>query len=250
MGRVAALLLALLVATLPGSARALESHEAHGDGADARGPTPRFAIAPADPPPRPRGLLVWIPATDSGAPPPAWLPVLERHGLVWIGANRAGSGASPPVRLARALQARRKALWRWQDPRPRTVVAGFGHGARLAAQLLVAAPELFEGALLFADAGSWRAVPASDPGREPWPAAFGPPTPERLRGARTRPLAFLVGTRDTRAPRVRDVHAAWRGDGFERTLLLEIPDLDHAPPPADAFERALGHVGLASPDGP
>lgn len=247
LGRAgAACVLALLLTGCHGSPRAAAVAPAGDGAARAHQTQPLFEIAPAEPPPIPRGIVVWMSPSDSGAPPRDWVPVLEQHGLIWIGANRSGNQVAPRVRLARAVQARREAAWRWQHVEGmRTVVAGFSGGARIASELLVAAPDLFAGAILMAGADCWRFVPSTDPRWELWPPAFRAPPAERLRLARTRPVVFLVGARDALRPRVRDMHAAWREDGFQRAMLREVPSLGHEPPPARAFSRALADVGLA-----
>ncbi len=75
-------------------------------------------------------------------------------------------------------------------------------------------------------------------------------------GLRLLPLRPLVGFTlvclgtdvSASASAVRDVHRAYTGDGFAAARLLEVPDLGHALPSAEWFERAL--VALLSERSP
>src|SRR3954466_570204 len=51
------------------------------------------------------GVLVWISAGQSGKANAAWTAVLDKHHLIWVGANRAGNSRSVMVRLGLALDA-------------------------------------------------------------------------------------------------------------------------------------------------
>lgn len=108
------------------------------------------------PPEAPAGgyrLLVFVPPWDNASVPPGWMPVLDRHGMIFVSAARSGNDASivgrrePLALLAAYNVMRRYAV----DPQ-RVYVGGFSGGARVALRLALGYPDLFRGALL--NAGS------------------------------------------------------------------------------------------------
>ena len=57
--------------------------------------------------------------------------------------------------------------------------------------------------------------------------------------AKTRPVALTTGPKDFNNGQISDVVAGMREDNFARVQIFSWPNLGHAPPPADAFDRAL-----------
>ena len=49
------------------------------------------------------GLFVWVNAGDNGGTPERWRDVLDKHRLIWVGANHSGNQRAGWVRLGLAL---------------------------------------------------------------------------------------------------------------------------------------------------
>jgi hypothetical protein len=196
-----------------------------------------------------RGLqagLVWISASRSGAPPRIWGPVLERLGVVWVGANAAGNRRAPPDRINLALDAADHVRGILGEGPP-LIVAGFSGGARIASELAVLYPDIFDAGLYSGAADYFRYVRSSDPRWSAWEPSFPAPPAALFERARSRRYVFFTGSRDVNRALVRDVHRAYLEDGFSAAVLVEIADFGHDLPPPECFERALGAVMATEP---
>ncbi|MBN8884422.1 MAG: hypothetical protein J0I77_01770 [Rudaea sp.] len=191
------------------------------------------------------GLLVWIAPMDEAAIPPAWLPVLDRLGMICVTAAQSGNVANvfsrriPLALLGYANVAKAYPL----DP-ARTYVGGLSGGSRVALRVALAFPDVFRGAVLNAGSDSFGS------------AALPPPAPELFRqfeeGTR---LVYVTGSRDDERL-AADAHSRdsarklcithlqtqeMRGRGHE---LLDAAALEHAlstlaaPRKTDAVELA------------
>ncbi|HJU25842.1 MAG TPA: PHB depolymerase family esterase, partial [Rhodanobacteraceae bacterium] len=147
----------------------------------------RFALyVPATAPPQGYGLLVFVPSWEDARMPQPWLSALNRRGVIFVSAARAGKDADVfNRREPLALLAAYNVMQRYKvDPR-RVYVGGFSGGSRVALRLALAYPDVFRGALL--EAGS-------DPiGSDEIPL---PPADLMQRFQDSR-LVYLTGTEDT-----------------------------------------------------
>ncbi len=101
------------------------------------------------------GLLVFIPPWDDPTRPRIWRPALDRHGLVFVAAERSGNEASILARrLPLALLAYANVRARLPIDPERVYVGGFSGGGKAALVAALAYPDVFRGALL--EAGSDR----------------------------------------------------------------------------------------------
>ena len=198
----------------------------------------------------PRVGLVWVGPGASGAPPRSWAAVLDRHRVLWMGANASGNQRSPPDRINLALDAAEHLAGLLQVEPSSIYVGGFSGGARIASEAALLYPDVFAGGLFAGAADYFRLVRSSDPRWEAWEPTFPPPPPERLQLARSRRrYAFLTGSRDPNRALVQDVHRAFLADGFSAADFLEVPDLGHELPPAERFEEALVQMISGEPRG-
>ena len=191
-------------------------------------------------PGEPRGGLVWVSPGKSGAPPRTWASVLDRHGVVWIGANDSGNRGSPPDRVNLALDAAAHLLRLLEARRAPVFIGGFSGGARIASEVALLYPDVFSGGMFVGAADYFRFVQSSDPRWSAWEPTFPSPPGNLLDLARSRGrYVLLAGSRDFNRTLVRDVHRAYLADGFSAAKLLEVPDLGHELPPPRCFESAL-----------
>lgn len=198
-------------------------------------------LYPERPGERPPGAgIVWISPSESGAPPRSWEPVLDRLGVVWIGANRAGNRRPVADRIRLALDGASELARRFALEREHVFVAGFSGGARCASEAALHFPDVFAGGLFIGAADFHRWLSSSNPRWKSWQPSFPPPARPLLEVSRTaRRFVLMTGENDRNAALVRDVYGGYRDEGFEDVTLLEIPELGHEWPPAPWFERAL-----------
>ncbi len=114
----------------------------------------KFAIyVPPNQPPEGYSLLVFVPPWPQAEVPRKWIPVLDRHGVIFVTAANSGNEADvldrrEPLALLAAVNAER----RYTINPQRVYVGGFSGGARIALRIALAYPDVFQGVLL--DAGS------------------------------------------------------------------------------------------------
>jgi pimeloyl-ACP methyl ester carboxylesterase len=110
-------------------------------------------VPPGAPPPHGYALLVFVPPWETATVPPRWMPVLDRHGTIYVSAARSGNGADVlDRREPLALLAAYNIMRRYPVDPQRVYIGGFSGGSRVALHIALGYPDVFRGALL--DAGS------------------------------------------------------------------------------------------------
>jgi predicted esterase len=184
-------------------------------------------------------LLIWISPGPSGkVPNPEWLDVLSKHGMIWAGPNRVGNEREVFHRIGLAIDVAHQVMDAFPIDPEMVFVGGFSGGAKSALRALFHYPDVFRGAFLAAGADYYRQFPARTYGSgRYWPGRF--PKPLMLSMAMERHIAMVTGPRDMNYDSVRDVFAVMKEDGYEHAQLFIEPNLGHAVPDADGFDRAL-----------
>jgi len=191
--------------------------------------------------PRGFGLLVWIDAGFSGAPPrPDWFEVLGETRMIWIGPNRVGNEREVTTRVGLAVDAVREVSSKHHVDESRVYVGGFSGGSKSALRALLMYPDMFRGGLFFCGADYFRDIPVSGDESRIWPARFEQPL--YLGEAKQRRFVFVTGSHDVNLTHVTSVHEAMTGDGFGGAALLVTPGLAHAVPDAAGLRQALARL--------
>ncbi len=90
-------------------------------------------VPPTYTPDKPIGLMVYIPARDTGAPHPQYLPALDDQYMIYIGANLSGNRRNPILRRAPlALHALENMARIYNIDPARVYVAGLSGGGKMA----------------------------------------------------------------------------------------------------------------------
>lgn len=180
-------------------------------------------------PPDGWGLVVWIaPIEWGGFQREGLAEVLDRHRLIWVGANRSGNARSVRDRWRLALDAAAGATELFTVNPRRVYVAGYSGGGRIASHLGSAFPELFRGTLCWFGADHFHPVPVPDRPGASWPPPVSEPPGEILNEARRDGRFLLVtGERDFNRAQTVAVAEHLREDGFDDVELMVIPDADH-----------------------
>jgi predicted esterase len=94
-------------------------------------------------------LMVFISPFETAMVPPNWLPVLDRHGMIFVSASKSGNTQGVlDRRVPLALLAAHNLLQRYPIDKNRVYIAGMSGGSRVALRVALAFPDVFHGALL------------------------------------------------------------------------------------------------------
>ena len=189
----------------------------------------------------PYGLIVWISPSDSGAPPVEWQSVLERHNLLWVGANDAGDDQPFPRRCALALDSAASMARRYTIDPQRVYLAGLADGARCASAIVPTYGSIFRGGIYMGGAEHFRAfeVPPHLDSTTMQAASFPQPSDVESVMVRNR-FVFLTGSRDEARGHVRGAFNAYIKDGARGATYLDVPGLEaHDLPDTAWFDRAV-----------
>jgi predicted esterase len=198
------------------------------------------------------GLLVWINAGKRGDPPRQWLPVINDHHLIWIGADNSGNDRALGVRFGLALDAVFNMKQRYTIDETRVYVAGVSGGGKAASMIALLYPDVFTGAVPISGAAYFRSIPVpSDPGKV-WPAAFQAPGSLLLdRAKRGSRFALLTGSEDFNREPVHEIYTAgFQKDHFEHVEYIEVPGMGHGVPETKWLEQAVQSLDAAAEAAP
>jgi hypothetical protein len=190
------------------------------------------------------GLLVWINAGPTGRPPEHYLPVLDTHKLIWVGADNSGNPRSFWHRAGLALDGRRNILREYNIDRMRVYVSGISGGGRCASRIGPTYAELFAGAYPIIGADFFKRIPHPDNRgavMKFWAPAFNPPNPQAMRRAkRDGRYVLLTGETDGNRPQMMGIYRyGYKRAKFAYVAYLEVPGMSHTLPPADWFAKGL-----------
>ena len=193
-------------------------------------------------PDTPYGLFVWISPTESGAvPQPGMKAILDKHRLIWIGANNAGNSRVPFWhRFGLALDAAENMKRRYRIDDGRIYVGGFSGGGRSASVVAIGFPEVFQGGLYAMGCNYFRRIPvANTPGK--YYSHFQEPTAQILHTVMNRNrYVFFTGSGDFNRDETKATYDRYLGDGFKHVTYIETPGLDHRlPADVNWFEESV-----------
>ncbi|MGB3561818.1 MAG: tetratricopeptide repeat protein [Thermoanaerobaculia bacterium] len=193
-------------------------------------------------PEEPHGLLVWIsPSPFGGFVNPETQEFLDKHRLIWIGADNSGNRRLQWYRFALALDAVHNMLQLYEVDDRRIYVGGYSGGGRITSGLALHYPETFAGGFAIYGCAYFERMPVPyKPGAE-WQPWFSPPTRDRLRRARSDSrFVLLTGEWDFNRPQMRQIFKQMVADGFERVTYLQIPGASHYDPPGkEWWDKAI-----------
>ena len=159
------------------------------------------------------GVLVFVSPTDSGEPPPGWLPLLQQKQLSWIAADGFGNQKLSAQRILAAMMALE--LLRQAVPMDlaRAYIGGMSGGGRVASMTATRFPQKFSGALYIVGANFWM------------------PGDARLkqRAAANR-YVFITGERDFNRSEMKRVFSRYQSSGLTASLLMDLPAYGHVYP--------------------
>ncbi len=188
------------------------------------------------------GVVVWVSPGPSGhVPDRDIIPILDRRGLIWIGANDSGNPRVRADRVRLALDAVAALEASYPLERARIWAAGYSGGGRVASSLVLEFPEVFSGGIFYMGTSFYRTIAMPQKPGVGWPAVLPPPAPSTFDALRnTSRLVLVTGQYDFNRFSTRAYYRELERDGFARLRYLELPGVGHYyGMPADAFAQAI-----------
>lgn len=192
----------------------------------------------------PFGLFVWVSAGPSGVAPPQWQEVLEKHKLIWVGANNAGNNRSKWVRLGLAIDAAEHMQKEYKIDASRVYVSGGSGGGRCASMLAVGFPDVFTGGgypIIGCNYFRRVEVGVGEDGRTRYyQREFDRPSVRLLQLAtKERRYVLLTGDNDGNREQTHAYYEAMKKDGFKHVTYIQVPGMGHQSPDAQWFEKGI-----------
>jgi predicted peptidase len=152
------------------------------------------------------------------------MSVLDRHNVIWIGADRAGNSAMVGRRVLFAMLAPSAARTQYRIEDERIYITGLSGGGKTASMIATDQAQLFRGAIYVCGVERWD--------REP----------ERLEQIRNNHYVFVTGTYDQALEPTKRAFRAYRKAGIENSKLMVIRNMTHRNPDSYDFEEALAYL--------
>lgn len=187
------------------------------------------------------GLLLWINAGDKGFIPKAFPTIMDKHNLIWIGADKSGNNENVAKRrIPLALDAVHNMNKRYNIDPKRIYVSGISGGGRVASMVALHYSDIFTGGIFVIGANYWNkmAVP-SEPGKV-WLPALPKPKPIFLTRARKYGrYVLLTGDNDFNREQMKAFYDHGYNRYLDHVLYLQVPEMGHQMCPPDWFEKSL-----------
>jgi len=190
----------------------------------------QYYVPPNYSPDNAAGLLVYISPTQSGAMPKAWRSVLDKHNLIWVGADSSGNRTRVPRRVLLSLLAVEHAQLDYSIDEKRIYLSGFSGGGRVASMAAMDHPQVFSGGLFFCGADLWDLESSLD-----------------MDIIREHRYVLITGTLDQALEPVKRTYRGYRKAGISNTKLMIIRNTGHNTPRRSDFAKAVAFLLDDSP---
>ena len=192
----------------------------------------------------PYGLIVWVSAGPGGSPPAHDLPVLDKHKLIWVGANNSGNKRAGWVRLGLAVDAAEHLPTLYKIDPLRVYASGGSGGGRCASMLAMGFPDVFTGGGYPIIGTNYFKIVELPPGENGRPRyykrAFDRPAAKLFAlASKERRHVLLTGDTDANREQTRAYFEAMEKDGFKHVTYLQVPGMGHSLPDAEWFEKGI-----------
>jgi hypothetical protein len=202
-------------------------------------------------PEEPHGLMVWIsPTPFGGFGSSDTQEILDRHRLIWIGADNSGNSRARWDRIGLALDAVHNMRQLYTIDERRIYAAGYSGGGRITTGISMLYLEVFTGGFSIYGCDYFEPIPVPDKPGAHWPSRFPRPPRERLRRLKKDSrFVLLTGEWDFNRPQAQQIYDQMVADGFDRVTYLLVPEASHyTPPGGEWWEKAI--EALDEPLGP
>ncbi|MCM8533144.1 MAG: prolyl oligopeptidase family serine peptidase [Lentisphaeraceae bacterium] len=183
-------------------------------------------------PAKPAGILSYINSGNGGKLPGKWRELMDKHNLIWIGANESGNNR-PQNKKAPTYN-----YWRWllsmkgvalikekyKIDSDRVFLSGMSGGGRVSSLLVPRRPDIYKGGIYLCGCNRWD--------KETYP--------KNIKLASNGYYVFLTGTKDFNLNDTKGVHNFYQKNGFKDNSKLMIVDgLGHSTPGTADYDLAI-----------
>ena len=191
----------------------------------------------------PYGVLAYINSGDSGGIVGGWQAVLDKHRIIWVGADKSGNSQPTSFRYALAVDGVRRIQEKYRIDPQRIYLSGNSGGGRVCSQLMLLNADLFTGGYPHIGCNPYRNLPLPD-GK--FLASKLQVNPKLMKqAAKQNRYVFLTGEKDFNRDHTRLIANQYKSDGFQHVTYLEVPCMEHTSPNAEWFEKGI--VALDAP---
>jgi hypothetical protein len=193
----------------------------------------------------PYGLIVWVSASPGGNVHQQWIDVLNKHKLIWVGANNSGNNRNGRIRLGLAVDAAHYMPTAYNIDKDRVYVSGGSGGGRCSSMLGVAYPEYFTGGSYpIIGCNFYRRIQVTAAtavkGAEFYEASFKRPSAKLWDlVTKERRHVYLTGDNDPNRLQTELNYKAAKKDGFKHITYIQVPGMGHQAPDAEWFEKGI-----------
>jgi hypothetical protein len=185
-------------------------------------------------PAKPAGILSYINAGDGGKVPGKWRSLMDKHNLIWIGANKSGNFVSGSkkkpyynywrhVLSIKGVQMIKEAYNIDED---RVFLSGMSGGGRVSSLLITSRPDIYKGAIYNCGCNRW----------------YNELSPKVVKEASKNYYVLLSGTKDFNLPGTKSLYTYYQDNGFKNSKLVVVDGLGHKTPDTDDYDKALKYL--------
>lgn len=175
-------------------------------------------------PSKPAGVLVYINSGNGGKLPGKWKILMEKHNLIWIGADNAGNDYYTYWRMVMAREGLRRLKETHEINDERVYVSGMSGGGRVSSLIAMRDPDVFKGAIYLCGCN----VPNKDA--------------KKIKIAKDNYYVLLSGTKDFNLPGTKTVHQFYQANKIKNSKLVVVNGLAHRTPEAKEMDEALEYL--------
>ena len=195
----------------------------------------------------PYGLFVFISPGSSGTVPSAYKPILDKHRLIWIGANNAGNPREPWNRYGLAIDAVHNVKNRYTIDPQRVYAGGFSGGGRCTSVVTIVFPEVFQGGFYICGCNYFKKLRVPSRPNFSYANVFKTPPQNTLQFVKKRNrYVFFTGEADYNRDQTLVTYEQYRTDGFLHATYIEAPGFGHQMPNAQWFEEGIAFLDTPS----
>lgn len=199
-------------------------------------------VPPGYRPEAPLGLFVYTSASAGGGPEGGWTQVLDKYGLIWVGANNSGNERKIWHRTNLALDAVHNMRKRYAIDEARIYISGPSGGGKNASMSGFCYPDVFSCGFYLIGCNYFRDIPNPD-NKSYVPAGFAaPPAPLLERMKANNRYAIFTGDKDTLKSNCVATFKGMQEDKFAHAAYFEAPNWGHTHPNAEWFEKGIAAI--------
>jgi predicted esterase len=174
-------------------------------------------------PSRPPGIMLYISPTMKAGVPKTYRQLMDKHNLIWVGANEAGNDMkSYSWRKSISVAGVNRIKERYKVNSDRIFLSGMSGGGRTASDVAIIYADLFKGSIYLCGVNS-----------------FPRTSSQMMKTAKNNHFVFLSGTNDFNLGGTKSVCSTYQRAKFLHTKLIVVEGLGHAKPSSEDFDTSI-----------